>query len=89
MFKITGIDINNILTIEPNWQFSDISGDKVIIRNIENIEYSKEFINYRLSILILNKYVQLKQDKISDCIIDGMIKCKVYLDEVNILEYLI
>lgn len=89
MFKIIEISDNNILTVTPNWIFSSFSGNKITLQDIGNISYSDEFINRRLKLLILDKFVQLKLDKTSDCIINDMMKCKVYLNEVNILKYLI
>ena len=86
MFKVTDIIDGNTIEVSPQWKWNDKIGNVVKVLGYPTPdEQTTPFVKNKLSTLILNKDIDLKNPTTIN--INNQILAYVYLNGINIASY--
>ncbi|MGY3212497.1 hypothetical protein [Mucilaginibacter sp. HD30] len=85
VFRVLEIIDSTTIRITPNWKWVEVSGGVVQIVGYSQPDNEiEDFVQVKLNMLIHDKYIELKKPiEIND----GVLRCSVYLNHVDITEY--
>jgi len=83
-FKVINIIDANTIQVVPKWKWLDVYGDIVEIEEFLVVAKDEQFIIEKLKVLLLSQIVLLKNPKGN---FDNLLRCSIYLNEINISFY--
>lgn len=85
-FKVTNIKDAETIEVTPKWAWREKVGNEVKIKGFSFQSSSASFVIHKLSTLLKDKEVELKNPDFLDEK-NSVIKCSVFLNEVDIAKY--